>query len=768
MWTFSDNHFTCDAPLNGTVDEITTSGVKLNNSFLSTSSGTNTFTDIQYGIYSEGSASYIGCQNLVFQRIRHDGIYMEQGNINLRNSQFLNGYEKGIHIKTANNVTVSNNCNFTWDNNLPLNVPGSNPNFYYGMHIEKFALGSLISVVGNLFSADITNGLQRVIGTWFEGADVAGGTAITMTLNTWKMYGGAAIGVLINGDFPSMSQIDIFNNDFDINGHLNTGSPVGISSTGLRSNFDIIGNRFYTTPPINLNSAPTGIDLRGSDGQFSNHVSDNHWEQGILLFSYLCAINVSNYTNTVYCSNIFANNNRSFCFAGANDPTIFTDNIAHGSQLIMLYDQSWIDDQDQMGNQWTAEYQGVPLVQVGSPQAECLGGNYATFSEFFVHTAQSTAYIGSGFNPYHPKDLFPDNTIEWWIQANGTPSMNCIPEIVDPGNGDSKLKRAVADGSLVAQFNNNPSMIWQAQRSLFFALKHNPTLQSGNSTYSTFMTAQTGSNIDKFYQIFAGIDAAKNGSATLVTAAQNNQTAISNLLILLEADDLAWQNATTTMQKESAQSSKKQHLGELMQLLNNFAGFQTSHKQNLQTTLANVQQINNSVTPAGDWEIYEKDANEILISYLHNEGITENQKQQLETIASVCPKYGGMAVFRARGILPQCAQTFNYDNYNGCYPGPTMLEPVELRSVENKPFQNFTIAAVQPNPTNGAATLSIPDGMEGNFQIVNALGQVVVSAKKITSSQTELNLTLIPSGSYFINIEYSDGKHESLKLIISR
>lgn len=412
MWTFSDNHFTCDAPLNGTVDEITTAGVKLKDSFLGTfQSGTNTFTDIQYGVYSEGSSSYIGCQNLIFQRIRHDGIYMDQGNIKLQHSQFENCYEKGIHIVTANNVTVSNNCNFTWDNNLPLVVPGTDANLYYGLHIEKFALGSQTSVEGNLFSADITNGLQRVVGTWFQGADVAGGTAISMTQNTWQMYGGAAYGVLINGNFPSTSRIDIYNNDFDINGHLNAGSPVGISSQGYRYNFDIIGNRFYSTPPLNSNSAPTGIDLSGSDG-IDNDVSDNHWEQGTLLYSYVCAINVGNYTNTVYCSNTFANNNRSLCFFGANDGTFLTDNIAYGSQLIMLYDQSWIDDQDQGGNQWTEEYQGTVLPEFVTPQAECLGGDIANFSDFYVHTAQSTAYTGAGFNPFHPKDLSPDNTIE--------------------------------------------------------------------------------------------------------------------------------------------------------------------------------------------------------------------------------------------------------------------------------------------------------------------------------------------------------------------
>jgi len=693
--------------------------------------------------------------------------YDPGSSLSINNSKLFacTGLWKGIHIVTANNVTVSNNCNFTWDNNLPLIVPGPNPNFYYGLHIEKFALGSLNSVAGNLFSADITNVLQNVTATWFQGADVAGGTAISMTQNTWQMYGGPAIGVLINGDFPSTSRIDIYNNVFDVNGHLNAGSPRCIYSQGDRWNFDIIGNRFFSTPPLNSNSAPTGIDVSGSDGDH-NDISGNHWEQGTLLYSYLCAISGINYTNTVYCSNTFANNNRSFCFGGANDGTFLLDNIAHGSQLIMLYNQSWIDDQDQGGNQWTAEYQGSVLAEVATPQAECLGPNIANFSEFFVHTAQSTAYTGPGFNPFHPRDLFPDNTIEWWVQANGTPVMDCIDEIVGPGSGDSKLKRAVADGSFATQFNN-PSMTWQTQRALFFALKRTPALESQSATYTTFLTAKSGSNIDKFYQVATALDAARNGSATLVANAKSNSTAINNLLVQIEADDLAWQNATTATQKASAENSKKQHLGQLMQLLQNASSLQTSYKQERQTALVNIQQTNNSATPVGDWETYEKTSNDIFISYLQNGGVTAGQKQQLETIAAVCPKYGGMAVYRARGILPECAQSFGRDNYQGCYPAPTMLEPVQPRSDETQAWQNVAKAQVQPNPASGTATISVPEGRQGFLRLVNAFGQVV-REQKIASSQTSIGLSLLPEGIYYVNILFTDGHRESLKLVVSR
>ena len=763
MWTFSGNNFTCDAPLNGTVDEITTAGVKLKDSFLGTfQSGANTFTGIQYGIYSEGSASYIGCQNLIFQRIRRDGIYMDQGNINLRASQFVNGYEKGIHIVTANNVTVSGNCVFTWDDNLPLVVPGFN--VYSGIHIEKFSVGSNTHIAGNLFSAVLTSGQKRVIGTWYEGADVAGGTAISMTQNTWHMYGGPAIGVLINGNFPSTSQIDIYNNDFDIQDQLNAGSPWCIYSEGNRYDFDIIGNRFYNFLP--KFGWATGMVLSGSEGT-ENQVSDNHFEPGIYLQSFLCGVQVQGFKNTKFCANTFVNASRSFCFYGQNDGTVFTNNIAYGSQLISIGDQSWVEDQDQQGNQWTAEYQGTIFPFVVTPQAECMNPFFAEFSEFFVHTAQSTALAGPGFNPFHPRDIFPDVDDEFWDQQNGIPASGCIDEIVEPGSGDSNLKRAVADGSLAAQFNNDPSMIWQAQRALYFALKRTPTIESEYTAYSTFLTAKTGSNIDKFYQVFTGLDAARNGSSTLVADAKTNRTAIDNLLKQIEADDLAWQNATTPVEKEGAQNAKIQHLGELMQLLQNTASYQSSYKQGMQSALATVQQTNNGVTPVGDWEIYEKTSNDIFISYLLNEGITDAQKLQLEGIASVCPKYGGMAVYNARGILPDCALTFDRDNYQGCYPSTDPVGQVESRSDENQGLEKATSAQLSPNPANGLAMLNIPEGKQGDIQIVNTLGRVILS-QKIASSQTSLNLSQIPVGTYYLNLLYSDGQRESIKLVVTR
>jgi hypothetical protein len=762
MWTFSGNLFTCDAPLNGTVDEITTAGVKLKDSFLGTfQPGINTFTDIQYGIYSEGASSYIGCQNLIFQRIRRDGIFMDMGNLDLRSSQFLNCYDKGIHIESANNVSISGRCNFRWDDNLPLLVAGLN--LYYGVHVEKFALASNTQISGNLFSADLTSGQKRVVGVWYQGAEIGGGTAIGMTQNTLHFYGGPAIGINLEGDFPSESQIDIYNNDFDIQDQLNAGSPVCIWSTGNRHNFDIIGNRFYNGLP--KNGWASGMILGGSEGT-GNQVSDNHFEPGLYLQSYLCGIQVGNFKNTRFCANTSLNAARTFCFVGQNDGTEFTGNVAYGSQLLTIFDQSWIEDQVQQGNQWTAEYQGFIFPFVASPQAECMNELFAEFSEFRVHTSQSTALTGPGFNPFHPRDIFPDNSDEWWSQQNGTPASPCIDEIVEPGNGDTKLKRAVADGALGTQFSN-PSMNWQAQRALYFALEHNPSIEGLYPAYSTFKSAKEGGNIDKLYQVAVALDAARNGSAVLRNDAQNNRISIDDMLFQIEVADQAWQNAATPAEQEAAKAAKQQKMGELMALLHNSANFQAAYRQNLQNALFGVQQTNNSIINANEWEGYEKTVNSIFISYLKNGLLTEGQKGDLETIAGLCPKLGGMAVYKARSILPKCIWEVDQDNYEGCYPAPEPLTPVEPRSTEQSLLKPVESASVFPNPALETVTVTVPNGKQGRIRLFNALGSLVTE-RQVVSPQMSFEVNMLPPGIYYFDILYSDGQRNCLKFVVSK
>jgi hypothetical protein len=91
----------------------------------------------------------------------------------------------------------------------------------------------------------------------------------------------------------------------------------------------------------------------------------------------------------------------------------------------------------------------------------------------------------------------------------------------------------------------------------------------------------------------------------------------------------------------------------------------------------------------------------------------------------------------------------------------------ETVSTKTPPVDYGSTVRLYPNPANGTATISVPEGRQGSMRLVNAFGQIV-KEQKITSSQTNINLTILPEGIYYVNILFTDGQRESLKLIVSR
>ena len=79
--------------------------------------------------------------------------------------------------------------------------------------------------------------------------------------------------------------------------------------------------------------------------------------------------------------------------------------------MIDVEENSWTDEQNQKGNTWTL----IPTFNFfANPQALNESIDFAQYSNFFIHTPQSSAYSGVGFYPHHPKDITPDVSNEWW------------------------------------------------------------------------------------------------------------------------------------------------------------------------------------------------------------------------------------------------------------------------------------------------------------------------------------------------------------------
>jgi hypothetical protein len=582
------------------------------------------------------------------------------------------------------------------------------------------------------------------------------------------MHGGPVEGIVLDTDLPSETYLGINANKFDFKNLFASNAsfdPVCILSNGNRHNLEIKDNKFYAPAPY-IDLAAAGISLQGSEG--TNNLIQNNYFDDVdgYLSCFNTGVNFVDFKNTTFCGNRFHNTTRSFYVSGQNDGTKITGNTTYGGRFLSIADQSWIEEQDNKGNQWNLEYLGNILASFISPQAECINPLFAQFSEFFVHTPQSTSIFGPGFNPYHPKDLSPDNDVEWWFEQGETPTSACSSNFAGAGNGDSKLKRSVANGSLAAQFNN-PAMNWQAQRALYFALKQNPAMESLYPAYSTFRTARDGGNIGKMYQVSTTMNTARNGNSNLLNSAKNNLVAIENLLAQIKIADEGWQNAISTSEKVTAKAAKQQKLGELMELLHNAAIYESTHKQNLLNEIAVVKQTNNSIIPTNDWEGYEKTVNSAMIEYLQTETITEAQESSIKAIAELCPKYGGMAVYKARSIMPKCGAYVAPDYNEGCYPMPSPLMPIRSRSDDKIEESNILGLQLIPNPAHESLIVNVPKGKQGTLQVFNTVGYLVWE-QPIGSEQNIIEVATLTQGIYYLNVLFSDGQRKCLKFVVSK
>jgi hypothetical protein len=422
---FKSNKFSCTAPLNGTADQISYAGVKTVNVPFTVNpvieAFNNRFVGLQYGIVAEGANTTISGRFFRFEGIRRDGIFMENGILNLSISRFTNCEEKGINVSFAQELRL-NGCGFSYDETI--SDPGALFNYRDGVYVKAFGVGSSCVVSGCGFSANLTSEFKNVRGLHFAGGNVGGGTHIVVNGSTWNFVAIASEGIYIPGTFPSDSQIDIFDNTFNIKLPYHSWTSYAIRClNGDKHDLDIIGNVF-----TNAGDTPgweTGVQLYGSEGA-GNQFSGNDFPPPAIFQSFLCGVDVQNFKNTKFCSNVFYNASRAFCFSGQNDNTDFVANVFNGMNLITIYGPSWIDDQNQNGNTWMT-IPGFPFIV--AIQAEMDNSAFAEYSQFFVHTPQSTAYSGNGFYPYHPKDIVPDVDDEWWKMESGTPESDCVDKL---------------------------------------------------------------------------------------------------------------------------------------------------------------------------------------------------------------------------------------------------------------------------------------------------------------------------------------------------
>jgi len=664
VWGFTSNRFTCDAPLNGTTNEITEAGVKLKNSVLYTfQSGTNRFSDLKYGIYSEGAASALGVSRLIMDRIKKDGIFMEHGTIRLTSSFFTDCEQNGINISSARTVEVE-------DTRIRLTtaLPNQANIFRNGISILSFALNAQVLLTVS-FNANVPGTNYRVRGVNLKGGNVGAGTQITIHKSNFYLRTYDSSGIFLDGFFPETGQIDIFDNDFDCASFTgNVNFTHGIKSNGKKNELHIFGNRFNTTSNGNITY---DILMQFSDG-INNEVSNNrYYPDPSIGYTFLW---LNDFQNTKVCSNIGGSLGASmgYSFWGTNTGLVFTSNETYATgEGLVIFTNALTGPQFHEGNKWYSveidapcppPFPGICSYTVRSvSHARCQTPGLASLNKFTVHTDQSIWNSNTNsfdfFSEFHPENIDPDQMDEFFgIDEDGSPSNACIDRFNVPG-GDDELERKIADELLPVSVED-PALGWNAKSFLYKKLMRHPAFIGGYSGFSNFIAQNTHTNIGRFYEVNNLVEDAFASNSTTLQQSSQIQAQISTLFDELETIDSQIEAATDPAVLASLKQQKENKINQLRGLQSSYQLLTVDYDAQKNIKLQQTLQFNQQITPASQLEANQKTVTSIYLESLVNQDgdLNESQISTLQSIAEQDSKSGGLAVGQSYSILPDCVK----------------------------------------------------------------------------------------------------------------
>ncbi len=97
-----------------------------------------------------------------------------------------------------------------------------------------------------------------------------------------------------------------------------------------------------------------------------------------------------------------------------------------------------------------------------------------------------------------------------------------------------------------------------------------------------------------------------------------------------------------------------------------------------------------------------------------------------------------------------------------------LQQPFEIQTVaiyDQGPSENFDLSAF-PNPTTDYLTLKVTNGKfeDCTYSIIDVLGNVVLS-NKLSGKEHQIDLTLLPTASYFVTVYDKSKKIKTFKII---
>lgn len=769
---FTGNTFSCAAPLNGTTDQVGFAGIKTVNVPITVNpvaeAFNNLFEGLQNGIVAEGGNTTISGRFFRFERIKKDGIHLEEGSLNLVNSRFLNCEEKGINIDLAHRITVRQG-NFSVDRSIP-----ESSQYRTGIYIDRFGLNSRVDL-NMTFTAYLPETENRVRGIHLKGGNIGSGTLIAIHDSYFSFRAQSSDGIFLDGAFPRSSKTHIYENNFATGTLEGTGISRGILMDGFKSNVNISGNYFTGNGFSNIAIAATG-----SSG-VNNFISNNYIEGTRYIITsgeyFSSGFFLINFQNTTICSNInFFGSSFAFRIWATSPGTDFEGNLIYATGVgLELYGAPLIGPQFHQGNIWrpvVVQGPSGPTTFRALAHARCDGcdAQQAALNKFTIHTPQSIWNSNTAsydfFSDYHPEHIVPDLTNEFFeYDPAGTPSVSCIPFVSDPEI--SELDKIVADGLFQAPAEN-PAMGWLVDRYLYRKLKDNPDLVEEYASFPSFLSLHQTTSVGQFYEASHKVEEAIQAEENLDLVSQEVLKGLGWVTDSLMSVDSLLQVTEDENELEALIQSKFSLSNQLLQIQGTYDSLYAIYKEQLLSGLEEAYYINEDIETEEQYEANEKAVTSIyLLSMLEGEGeLTEAQILELEPIAQQCPEEGGLAVYDALTLLPDCKKK--------------ALEVCEVEFVDEiEPLVSFAGQGeslmppsadrkvyLYPNPAGLSFFLNLPAESVGEIIMAGSNGKTAYSQSSLeVNTRVEIRPSL-PPGLYFVKIPLNDGSVLTEKLII--
>ncbi|MCO6493404.1 MAG: T9SS type A sorting domain-containing protein [Phaeodactylibacter sp.] len=192
------------------------------------------------------------------------------------------------------------------------------------------------------------------------------------------------------------------------------------------------------------------------------------------------------------------------------------------------------------------------------------------------------------------------------------------------------------------------------------------------------------------------------------------------------------------------------------------------YKEQLFNDMQAAYFLNDGIEAEEQYETAEKAVTGIyLLSMLEGEGkLTESQVQELELIAQQCPEEGGLAVFNALGLLPECKreglETCELELVNDIEP----LSSIAPQGEGSAGSGAGSSVYLYPNPAASSFFLKLPSESTGEIIVAGLNGKTEFFRSNLAVDTRMEIRHYLSSGFYFVKIPLNDGSVLTEKLII--